>query len=161
MRSRIGAAVVVSLVVPTAACRDDAGEVRLSKEQWIERADEICRDENASLGELEEPDVDPFDPNLTDEQLAELADFLEASLRVEEQATERLDDLGLPDDEAGDIEDVLEQRREGRTSAELAIDAARRGDAESFVVSYRDAVVDYDGAAQGARQFGLEDCGQG
>src|SRR5687767_164003 len=115
MRSRIGAAVVMSLVVPAAACRDDAGEARLSKEQWIERADEICRDENASLGELDAPDVGPFDPNLTDAQLAETAEFLEASLRIEEQATKRLDDLGVPDEDAGDIEEVLEQRRDGRT----------------------------------------------
>jgi len=147
-------------LVALAGCKDDTGEPRLSKDRWIEQADEICDQEKEEQGDLAVPDADPFDDGLTAAQLIEIADYLQASLEVQDRATGRLDGIGLPDDDAGDIEDVLEHRRDGRRAVQVAIDAARAADIELFAVNYRQAVTDYGKASQAAREFGLEECGQ-
>jgi hypothetical protein len=147
-------------LVAVAGCADDSGEPRLSKDRWIEQADEICEREKSEQGDLAVPDADPFDDGLTAAQLGEIADYLRASLEIQARATDRLDSLGLPDDDAGDIEDVLERRQDGRRAVEASIDAARAGDVEQFAMNYRQAVVEYGKASQRAREFGLRECGQ-
>jgi hypothetical protein len=142
------------------ACGGDSSESRLRLRRWIEDADEICEDENAEIAEIVTPELDPFDETLSFAQLDEIAAYLERTLEVQDETSERLDDLGLPADDAGDIEDVLEQRERGRAAIELAIESARAGDAEQFVANYREAVTEYDKATRGAREFGLEECGQ-
>jgi hypothetical protein len=112
------------------------------------------------LGDLETPPADPFDEMLTPTQLEEIADYLRASLEIQDRATGRLDGLGLPDDDADDIEDVLEHRAVGKRAVEAAIEGARAGDADRFTRHYRRAVTDYGRASQAAREFGLEECGQ-
>jgi hypothetical protein len=151
---------VVLIPLVGAACGGDGGESRLRTERWIEDADEICEDENDALTELEPPDVDPFDESLTAAQLDEIAAYLGRALEIQGETTGRLDDLGLPANDADDIEDVLEQRARGEAAVERAIDAAREGDAERFVTEYREAVTEYSRASQGAHEFGLEECGQ-
>jgi hypothetical protein len=157
MRVLVTAAIAL---VAVAGCNDDSGERQLSKDRWIEQADEICDREKDEQGALEVPDADPFDDDLTAAQLTEIADYLRASLEIQDRATDRLDGLGLPDDDAGDIENVLEHRQDGRRAVEIAIDAARSGDDERFAVNYRQAVTDYGKASQAAREFGLQECGQ-
>lgn len=152
--------VMLAVLVLGSACRRDSGEPRLRTERWIEAADEICAGANAELAALEPPAVDPFDEALTAAELDEIADYLERSLEVEADTTRRLDELGLPDDNAGAIEDVLDQREEGRIAVETAIDAARADEGELFAASYRSAVTEYDKASRGAREFGLRECGQ-
>jgi hypothetical protein len=147
-------------LVALAGCNDNSGAPRLTKDRWIEQADEICEEEKSELGDLETPAADPFDKALTAEQLEEIAGYLMDSLEIQDRATGRLDGLGLPDDDAGDIEEVLEHREDGKVAVELAIDAARATDAEQFAVQYRQAVTDYGKASQAAREFGLEECGQ-
>jgi len=154
------AAAVVLIPLVGAACAGDSGESRLRTERWIEEADEICDDENDALAELEPPDVDPFDESLTTAQLDEIAVYLERSLEIQDEITGRLDDLGLPANDPGEIEDVLEQRELGQTAVRRAIAAAREGEGERFVVRYRRAVTEYSKASQGAHEFGLEECGQ-
>jgi hypothetical protein len=153
-------AVAAIALVTAAGCRDDSGEGRLSKDRWIEQADEICHQEKDEQNELEVPDADPFAAELDPAQLIEIADYLEASLVVQDRATERLDGLGLPDDDAGDIENVLDHRVDGKAAVRGAIESARAGDTEQFQLSYRRAVTDYGKASQAAREFGLQDCGQ-
>lgn len=147
-------------LVALAGCTNDAAERRLSKDRWIEQADEICEEEKSELGELDTPAADPFAETLTAPQLVEIADYLAASLEIQDRATGRLDGLGLPDDDAGDIEDVYEHREDGKVAVELAIDAARAADAQQFAFRYREAVTEYGKASQAAREFGLEECGQ-
>jgi hypothetical protein len=153
---------VLVVVVPLvgAACGGDSGDSRLRTERWIEHADEICEDENDALAELEPPAVDPFDEALTAAQLDEIATYLERSLAIQNDMTGRLDDLGLPANDADEIEDVLEQRERGQAAVETAIVAARNGDGERFVIRYGQAVNEYSKASQGAHEFGLEECGQ-
>jgi len=155
---KLGAAVIA--LVAVAGCSDDSGEPRLSKDRWIEQADEICDQEKSEQGELEVPDADPFDETLTATQLTQIADYLRASLEVQDRATGRLETLGLPDDDADDIENVLEHREDGKRAVEASIDAARAADAEQFSVNYREAVTAYGKASESARKFGLRECGQ-
>jgi hypothetical protein len=143
---RVLATAAIALVA-IAGCDDHSGDRRLSKDRWIEQADEICEQEKDEQGELQVPDADPFDDNLTAAQLTAIADYLQVSLEVQDRATDRLDGIGLPDEDTGDIEEV-------------AIDAARAGDADRFAVNYRQAVTDYGKASQAAREFGLQECGQ-
>jgi len=153
--------VLLALLTPvTVACSDRGDEGRLRKERWIEQADELCKDEKASLGELEPPDADPFDESLGSDQLAEIATYLEASLEIQDDLTQKLDDLDLPADDAGDIETVLDRRVDGAAAVALAIDAAQAGDTKDFVAAYRTAATEYSKASQRARDFGLEECGQ-
>lgn len=153
-------ALIALMALGTVACRERGNEGRIRKERWIERADELCRDEKSALGALEAPDADPFDVTLTPEQLSEIATYLDASLAIQVDLTEQLDDLGLPNDDAGDIETVLERRVDGAAAVALAIDAAEAGDGERFVTEYREAANEYSRASQRARDFGLEECGQ-
>jgi hypothetical protein len=153
-------ATVIAFVTATAACSDDSSESQLRTQRWIEEADEICEEENAALEELEVPAVDPFDETLTAAQLEEIVAYLDRALEIEADMTARLDDLGLPPDGGDEIEDVLEQRRLGRAAVEQAIEFARDGNAEAFTTTYREAVTEYDRATRGAREFGLEECGQ-
>jgi hypothetical protein len=159
VRVLLPAAVVLILLVG-AACGGDGGDSRLRTERWIEEADEICEDENDALAELEPPEVDPFDEALTAAQLDEIATYLERSLAIQNDMTGRFDDLGLPANDADEIEDVLVQRERGQAAVETAIAAARNGDGERFVIRYRRAVTEYSKASQGAHEFGLEECGQ-
>lgn len=152
------AALTIAVLAP--ACGGDAGEPRLRLDRWIDEVDEICADQNAELAALEPPAVDPFDEALTPDELEEIAGYLERSLVVEADTTRRLDELGLPGDNAGAIEDVLDQREDGRLAVEAAIDAARAGESELFAASYRRAVTEYDEASRDAREFGLRECGQ-
>jgi hypothetical protein len=151
---------VLALAATGSACGGDSSETRRRTQRWIEDADEICEDENAAIAEIDAPALDPFSESLTDAQLDEIASYLERTVAIQDDTTERLDDLGLPADDAGEIEDVLEQRARGRMAVERAIDFARDGDAERFVAVYREAVTEYDKATRGAREFGLEECGQ-
>jgi len=153
-------ALVVLIPLVGAACGGDTAASRLRTERWIENADEICEDENDALAELEPPELDPFDENLTPAQLDEIVVYLERSLAIQGEITGRLDDLGLPANDADEIEDVLEQRERGQAAVEDAIDAARAADADLFVTRYRRAVTEYSKASQGAHEFGLEECGQ-
>jgi hypothetical protein len=157
---KLAAAAIALVALAVAGCGDDSGEPRLSKDRWTEQADEICEQEKSEQGELEVPDADPFDETLTAAQLTQIADYLRASLEIQERATGRLDTLGLPDDDAGDIEDVLEHRQDGKRAVEASIDAARAADAEQFSVNYREAVTEYGKASESAREFGLRECGQ-
>ncbi len=153
---------VLTLAIPaaTGACADSGNEGGLRKERWIERADERCEDEKDALGELEAPDADPFDMALTPEQLAEIATYLEASLRIQDELTAELDDLDLPAEDGDDVEEILERRKEGAVAVRRAIDAAETGDAQRFVRSYRTGATAYSKASQKARDFGLTECGQ-
>jgi len=153
-------AVAAAALVMVAGCGDDSGEGRLSKDRWIEEADEICHQEKSEQDDLAVPDADPFADALDPSQLTEIADYLEASLEIQGRATGRLEGLGLPDDDADDIEDVFEHRDDGKLAVEVAIESARAGDIEQFQLSYRQAVTDYGRASQAAREFGLEECGQ-
>ena len=153
-------AVAAIALVTALGCSDDSGEGRLSKDRWIEQADEICDQEKDEQDSLDVPDADPFADDLDASQLANIADYLEASLEIQDRATERLEGLGLPDDDADDIEDVLEHREDGKRAAEAAIESARAGDTEQFQMRYRRAVTEYGKASQAAREFGLEECGQ-
>jgi hypothetical protein len=153
-------AVATAALVMVAGCGGDSGEGRLSKDRWIEQADEICHQEKDEQDELEVPDADPFAAELDPAQLTKIAEYLEASLVIQNRATGRLDGLGLPDDDAGDIEDVLDHRKDGKASVGAAIESARAGDTEQFQLNYRRAVTDYGKASQAAREFGLEECGQ-
>lgn len=153
---------LLALVTPgiAAACADNGNEGGLRKERWIERADERCEDEKDELNELEAPDADPFDVNLAPEQLTEIAVYLEASLRIQDELTGELDDLDLPAEDGDDVEEILQGREEGARSVRRAIKAAEAGDAPRFVRHYRAAATAYSKASQKARDFGLEECGQ-
>ena len=151
---------MLAVAAAGSACGGDSSETRLRTERWIDDADEVCEDENAALAEIEPPALDPFSESLTDAQLDEIAAYLERTVAIQDETTDRLDDLGLPADDAGEIEDVLEQRARGRMAVGRAIDFARDRDGEQFVASYREAVTEYDKATRGARDFGLEECGQ-
>jgi hypothetical protein len=151
---------MTTVLTVAAGCGGDSSETRLRTQRWIEDADEVCEDENDALAEIDPPELDPFSESLTDAQLDEVAAYLERTLEVQDDTTERLDDLGLPADDADDIEDLLEQRMRGRMAVERAIEYARDGDGERFVATYREAVTEYDRATRGAREFGLEECGQ-
>ncbi|HEX6312056.1 MAG TPA: hypothetical protein VF152_10555 [Acidimicrobiia bacterium] len=161
----LGARLVVTMttflaISAVAAACGGGGESRLRTERWIEEANGICKDEIAALSELEVPALDSFDEDLTAAELDEIAAYLERELMIATETSARFEELGLPPDDAGEIEKVLEQREEGRAAIELAIEFARDGDAEQYVASYREAVTAYDKAARNAREFGLEDCGQ-
>ena len=149
-----------SLLVVTTACADDNPERRIPKAEWLRRADAICRDENAKRRELASPDFDPTDPDLGGVQLREAARFLEATLAIADDTTAELDRLGLPDQDADAVRDILDDRERGRRAILDAVESARAGDAEDFREGFGQASAAYAGAAEKAAALGLDHCGQ-
>jgi hypothetical protein len=159
VRFATGGVAIVLLTTTLIGCGSE-DEVRLTRRDWIRRADAICREENERRAALTPPAFDPASLELTPEQLLMAADFLDQSLAISDDTTERLETLGYPSQGEGDVEDILEERAEGRDEILLAIEAAGAGDVEEFRTRFGRGSADFADAAELAAEFGLEDCGQ-
>jgi hypothetical protein len=160
---RVRVAVTVSLLLATsgiAGCEDDGGDERLTRTEWITEADKICRDQLDSQAEVEEPGFDPFQAELTEDQLRVAVLYLEKLLDLQEDATERLDELGLPKEGSGSVRRMLRIRSDGREELERSVAAARAGDVDRFQDRLERASGRFERAGDLAARFGLRACGQ-
>jgi hypothetical protein len=151
----------LAFVVLVASCDDDGGVESISKADWIEQADEICVENDEEIAALDEPTFDASD-DLTDEQLEEAADFLEAQDELQEETVDSLEELPPPEEtaDADEVEEILGVVQQALDDEGRAIDAARDGDAAEFTEFLGSAADEYEEAQQAAADFGLEECGQ-
>ena len=136
---------LVCAVFALAACGGD------DKEEFISDADEICKNANEDLENIDEPTTDE-----------ELAPYLNEALDLAEDVQGDLEDLDPPDDVQDDWDQYLENTQEGLDIIEDARDQAEAGDTDTAQETLQsDEVEQLDEENEElANDIGLEECGE-
>lgn len=148
LKAILAIAMAIALVAVTACGSDDGGEEALTKVEFIEQGDEICRQaEKRSEPEAEEfAEENDFElEKATDAELEEaIAAVLVPAL---EQQAEEIDALGAPEGDEEEIEAIVVALRDG--AAEVDDDPSLAFEGEPLKE-----------ASQLARDYGFEVCGE-
>jgi hypothetical protein len=169
MRVRFGAAIAALAIVAVAACGDDGGgsspttteaPQELTTDEWIEEADAICADFRAEVEAIDQPSGNPTDVNITDRQLSDFADYLDAVIPNLESAHEQTAALGTPADIADDVESLQTLRADSIDATQRAADAAREGDNVGFRSAWEDILDNEAEIDTVSQDLDLEVCGQ-
>jgi hypothetical protein len=175
MRRLFVMAAALSLSIALVACGDDGGngsgsgsaatdestdEETISLDDWIEQADETCAANDDEVAELDGPEFDPFAPDLDDEQLDQAADYFETVAGLQQELLDELRDLPPPDEDAEEVTETLDLVEGGIEDINVAVEAARDGDADTYSESLDDAVSQFEDADEAAADLGLQVCGQ-
>jgi hypothetical protein len=116
----------------------------LSQEQYIAQGDEICRSVNTSISEIDAGDANAA----AEERGTDIASELS-----------QLQSLGAPTDGQDELDEFLQALQDQVSSYEKRSLAVERGD-DSAVQELDARIAEAeDAAAQAARQFGFEACG--
>jgi hypothetical protein len=154
MRSTVAALAVFAACMLAAGCGTDeggdgAGEAqRLTKEEYVEEADAICKEANDRIAALPEPQ--------STDQLAELGQQV---IDIGQAELDRLRALRPPAADEATINgayDLIEQQL--GVAADL-VDAARNGDLGQVQQLLDQGEQLNDQADQIARDYGFEECG--
>lgn len=148
MRTRTPLAVLVTLGLAFAACGDDAEE--LSKDDFIEQADELCADAQDEIDDLGDPESE--DPE-------DVAAFLEDGKEIYEGLAEDLDGLAPPGDDADEVDEVFGKLDELIEKLDDAIAAAEDDDEEAMGEAFEDLDEISNEAEELASDYGFEECG--
>ena len=148
MRALVGA-VALSLVVLAAACSQD--DERLSRQEFLREANEVCADSDSELQEIEDTLRDAETPE-------DVADAIDRGIPIVEDGIDELRDLEPPEDLEDDVDRWVELNEESAAELEELRDAARDGDAErTREIAERGRETDRE-ADELAREIGLDDC---
>jgi hypothetical protein len=136
-----------------AACGDD--DDAPSRQQFADRADEICADADASLESVAEGAESPD----------EIADAVDRVIEESEDALNRLSDLERPEGDAGETaEEFIEATRseirdKGIPALEDLRDAIRSGDQEAVQEAAQELqAVNTDRSEAAAKKLGANRC---
>jgi hypothetical protein len=147
VRAGFGALAAVAVLAGCSSGGD--GDGRLSRKEYLERADAICAEYDRRLDRLENP-----------RNLAELARFADDALPVAREGVRRLRALRPPDDMAARVRAWLERNEENVRTIERLREAARAGN-ETRVQELASAGVDNEAEADRlARELGLRACAE-
>jgi hypothetical protein len=125
------------------------GDDRLSREEYVRRADAVCREYDKRLNELGQPS--------SIEELAALAD---EALPVAEEGVGKLRELEPPESLERRVGEWLERNDRNVDLIEALRDAARAGE-ETRVQELAAEAADNETAADRlARRIGLKDCAE-
>lgn len=98
-----GAVAVVGLVLTAAACGGDDAEGSISREDFLEQGNQICRDGNEELDRLaEEEGVDPTDPDQA------LTFIQEEGIPNVRSQIDDLRDLGYPEGDREELDRIYD-----------------------------------------------------
>jgi hypothetical protein len=151
------------LIVLALACAAGAagcgGSSRLTKQQFITRADAICTNTQTQLAKLVFPTGNPS--TASPAQLKQVASVLDQALALQKQQIADLKKLKPPKDFAGSFSDSLDELSEGMEHATDAADAARNGDGAAVSTSLAAAQSKATEANERAKVYGLKVCGSG
>jgi hypothetical protein len=147
VRTRVFLAWVVALGVGGCGGGDDGGE-RLSKAEFIRRADAVCSKYEARLDALGQPT-----------NVAELRTFADKALPIAEDGREELGGLRPPSELQDTYDAWLEQGDEAIEIVERLRDAAADNDQAEIQQIAQDAERADAEANRLAEQIGFEQCG--
>ena len=124
----------------------------ISKEEFIEQADDICvetYEESATL--------DPGDPT----DLGSTADYYDANRRLLVAQTRSIRELESPDEDAELLQDWLNTQDQLALAFATAVEAADNGDEEGFDAAVADMAVVQGRSTELATRYGFQSCGIG
>jgi cysteine sulfinate desulfinase/cysteine desulfurase-like protein len=146
-RSAALAAVLAAVATATASCRNGDGDGRLSREEFLRRADAICADYDARLARLGNP-----------ASIAELGRLAARALPIAREGVAKLRALEPPEELARDVERWL-ARNDENVSRIAAIGEAAQADDATRVQEIASAATANERRADAlARRLGLRDC---
>src|SRR3712207_6005331 len=122
---------LVCAVFALAACGGDDDDDGPSKDEFVEQADEICKNANEDLEAIEEPSTDD-----------ELVSYLNEALDLAEEVQGDLEDVEPPDDVQDDWDKYLENTQEGLDIIEEARDQAEGGDTDAATETLQGDEID-------------------
>ncbi|MBD0317174.1 MAG: hypothetical protein ICV71_01525 [Thermoleophilia bacterium] len=141
------AAVLAAFATATASCSGGGGDGRLSREEFIRRADAICTDYDARLARLGNP-----------ASIEELGKLAARALPIAREGVAKLRALEPPETLEGDVDRWLARNDENVASIAAIGDAARADDATRVQELASAATANERKADALARRLGLRAC---
>jgi hypothetical protein len=126
------------------------GSGRLSKAEYVKRADAICAKYNAKLKALARPT-----------SIGALPDYVDKALPLARRGDDELRSLKPPKDEEQTAKEWLDQNDSVVGSMERLRDAAKKGDRAGIQTALNEATSANQTANRLARRLGLRVCAQG
>jgi len=148
----------VALAAAAAGCGGGAGGDRLTKADFIAKADAICSTAHDREQAINFPSVDP--QSATDDQLNQLGTALDKAVEVDRTEIDDLRKLNPPEDFADGFDESMNELSEGLDHAEKAADAARDGKKEQIAKELAAVEAKANEANQRATAYGLKVCGR-
>jgi hypothetical protein len=146
---------LVILAVLLAGC--GGGAERLSKAEFIERWDSICR----SFNDRRDTVLEDLPAEPTVENLPRFADPLRELARLAREGIAELQEVQPPVADQAVIDGILADVEEGAASVEDAADAAESGDMEAFVAAAQNLADSNQRVEQADADYGFKECGEG
>jgi len=147
---RRASSLLLGLVVLAGCSGGGDGDDRLSKDEYVERADAVCADYDKRLGDLPDPG-----------SIAALGPLTRRALPIAREAVAQLRELRPPEDLQARVNEWLKLNVLNVRRIEELGNAARAGDRVRVQEIARDAAANEREADRLARELGLETCAQG
>jgi hypothetical protein len=159
----VGAALVLLAAVVAAGCGGDGGGGgdRLTKAEFITKADGICKDANSKVPTPPDDlkNVDPTAASTTDEQLDEFGNYVEKVANVFGDEVDELRDLNPPADLENKFDSALETLDEAVKELGEAAEAAKDADRDTLKAKLEESDKHGNEADKLAKEIGLTVCG--
>lgn len=141
-------ALLAAAVAAAAGCAGGGeGDDRLSKAEYVERAEGICEDYERRLDELGDP-----------RNVADLARLTKEALPIARRGVASLRELAPPEDMQAAVDEWLELNDRNVAGIERLGTAARAGNEDRVQEIAREAAATEDRADRLARKLGLSKC---
>ena len=141
--------IAVTLAVALAGCGGSGGGDRLSKTEWVEQADAICKRVNDRLEQTEQPETMP-----------ELVTVLDQGLKDVNEAIADLRELEPPEDIEPEVDAWFAKVEAASVEIEKARDAAKAQDEQKLSAALEDGTRVNDEGNRRARELGLTECAE-
>jgi hypothetical protein len=145
---------LVALAMLLGGC--GGGTERLSKAEFIERWDSICRTYNDRRDTILE-DL-PAEPTV--ENLPQFADALRELAPVVREGIAELKEVHPPEADQAVIDGILADVEENADRLEDAADVAESGDLEAFIAAAQSLTDSNQQVEQAVADYGFQECGQ-
>ena len=139
----------------------DGGGDRLTKAEFITKADGICKEANSKIPTPPDDlkNVDPTAASTTDEQLDEFGDYVEKVANVFGDEVDELRDLNPPADLEDKFDSALATLDEAVNELGEAAEAAKDADREKLKEKLEESDKHGNEADKLAKELGLTVCG--
>jgi uncharacterized protein YicC (UPF0701 family) len=151
-------AVLAAVLVLAVACGGDdgGGDAELTQAQVIERGDDICREAQSRVDDLDALNQDPF---AADTDREAFVDAIDEATEATRDALDELRQLDGPDDLDELLSEIYELREEALADIQEAKAAVEDDDQETAVERFEAGGAKMEEADTLANEAGFEVCG--
>jgi hypothetical protein len=138
----------------------EAGGDALPLDEWIEEVDGICAEmEDEIANTVDRPSAGPFSQDLDEDDFAEISEFLDGFLTLQEAALADIEGLGVPEEETDEVEEFLAALQSYLDDLAASLEAARDEDGDALADAFLEVTNEADEAHEQASDVGLENPG--